>query len=105
VASDFRFKRLFKTHGATVTMQFEDRSLQAFEGETVATALLASGIDFTRTTPVSGSARAPFCMMGTCFECLMEIDQVPNRQACMVQVADGMVIRRMHGARNVDQGE
>ncbi len=105
MANDFRFKRQLELNGATVTIQFEGRSLQAFEGESVATALLANGVDFTRTTPVSGSPRAPFCMMGTCFECLMEIDRVPNRQSCMVQVADGMVIRRMNGARNVEQDE
>ena len=105
MASVLKFKRRFNSDATQVTLQFESRSVQAFNGETVAAALLANGIDFTRTTPVSGSARAPYCMMGTCFECLMEIDHVPNRQACMVQVADGMVIRRMHGARDVEQGE
>lgn len=105
MASDFRFKRQFKLDPATVTIQFEGRSVQAFEGETIAAALLANGIDFTRTTPVSGSARTPFCMMGTCFECLVEIDGVPNCQACMVQVADGMVIRKMRGVRDIGRGE
>lgn len=105
MANDFRFKRQFESNAHPVTIRFEDRTLQAFEGVTVAAALLANGIDFTRTTPISGSARAPFCMMGTCFECLMEIDQVPNRQACMMQVADGMVIRKMHGVRALKHGE
>ena len=30
-------------------------------------------------------------MMGACYDCLVEIDGV-NRQACMVQVAEGMEI-------------
>ena len=36
-------------------------------------------------------------MMGVCFECVMEIDGVLNRQACQVQVSEGMRIRRQHG--------
>ena len=52
----------------------------------------------TRTTPVSGEPRAPYCMMGVCFECLMEIDGAANQQACLVTVADGMRINRQLGA-------
>lgn len=40
-------------------------------------------------------------MMGACFECLVEIDGVPNQQACMTQVQQGMTIRSMIGARGV----
>jgi predicted molibdopterin-dependent oxidoreductase YjgC len=37
--------------------------------------------------------------MGVCFDCLVEIDGVANRQSCLVMAADGMRIRRQHGAR------
>jgi predicted molibdopterin-dependent oxidoreductase YjgC len=40
-------------------------------------------------------------MMGVCFECLVEIDGVPNRQGCMTPVREGMQVRRMNGARSV----
>jgi len=40
-------------------------------------------------------------MMGVCFECLMEIDGIPNRQACMVTVAPGMRIARQLGSRKL----
>jgi predicted molibdopterin-dependent oxidoreductase YjgC len=39
--------------------------------------------------------------MGVCFDCLMEIDGVPNQQACMIRVRDGMKVRRQHGAASV----
>jgi D-hydroxyproline dehydrogenase subunit gamma len=45
-----------------------------------------------RTTPVSGAQRGPFCMMGVCFDCLVEIDEQPNCQACTTRVAPGMRI-------------
>lgn len=68
----------------------------AVEGDTVATALLAAGIGATRRSPVSGAPRAAYCLMGVCFECLVEIDGVPNRQGCLVPVADGMAVRRQN---------
>jgi D-hydroxyproline dehydrogenase subunit gamma len=64
---------------------------------TVAAALLESGALACRTTPVSGAPRGPFCMMGVCFDCLVEIDGAPNVQACMTRVRDGMRVRAMSG--------
>lgn len=80
-----------------VRFTFEGQSLEALEGDTVAAAVLSANAGFTRTTPVSGTRRAPYCMMGVCFECLMQIDGVANQQACMVQVREGMVVRRQLG--------
>ncbi|MCL4744727.1 MAG: (2Fe-2S)-binding protein [Burkholderiaceae bacterium] len=83
--------------GGRVRLSFEDQPIEALEGDTVAAAVLSSNPGFTRTTPVSGARRAPYCMMGVCFECLMQIDGVANQQACMVQVREGMVVRRQLG--------
>ena len=91
------FRRLSEQPADTVTVNIEDRLVEVPSGETVAAAVLVASLGHTRTTPVSGAPRAPVCMMGVCFECLMEIDGVPNRQACQVQVAEGMTIRRQHG--------
>jgi predicted molibdopterin-dependent oxidoreductase YjgC len=68
-------------------------------GDSVAAAMLAAGLDAFRTTPVSGRLRGPYCMMGTCFDCLTMIDGRPNQQACMIQTRAGMVIERQNGAR------
>jgi predicted molibdopterin-dependent oxidoreductase YjgC len=78
---------------------FEGRSLSARQGDTLAAALLAAGVGHFRATPVSASPRAPWCMMGVCFDCLVEIDGVASRQACMIAVAEGMRVRRQHGAK------
>ncbi len=80
---------------------FEGRRLPAHDGDSVAAALLANGCGPFRATAVSASPRAPWCMMGICFDCLVEIDGTANRQACLVPVADGMRIRRQHGARTL----
>jgi predicted molibdopterin-dependent oxidoreductase YjgC len=85
----------------TVRLTFNDQHLNVPAGVTVAAALLMSGVSRFRATPVSESPRAPYCMMGVCFECLVEIDGVPNRQSCLVQVAEGMRIRSQEGARDL----
>lgn len=95
------FRRLHDDARPAVTIHLDGEAIPAREGDTVAAAMLAAGIDQTRTTPVSGAPRLPFCMMGVCFDCLMEIDGLPNRQACMVRVRDGMQVRRQVGARAV----
>jgi NADH dehydrogenase/NADH:ubiquinone oxidoreductase subunit G len=33
-------------------------------------------------------------MMGVCFECLIEIDGIPNQLACMIPVREAMKIKR-----------
>lgn len=95
------FRRLPDDPRATVTIHLDGEPVTAREGDSVAAAMLAAGVVHTRTTPVSGAPRLPYCMMGVCFDCLMEIDGVPNRQACQVRVRDGMRVRRQEGARGV----
>jgi D-hydroxyproline dehydrogenase subunit gamma len=76
--------------------------LQVPRQHTLAAALLGSGVHTFRHTPVSGQPRGPLCMMGVCFECLVEVDGVPNQQACMLEVASGMRVRLQSGARHLE---
>ena len=69
-----------------------DQSIAAAVGDTVAAALLASGRWAFRRDQAN-APRGPFCLMGVCQECLVEIDGVPNRRSCVVPVVNGMRIR------------
>ena len=84
-----------------VTIEFNGQPLRVPSGRSVAAALLASGVTPLRTTPVSGAPRAPYCMMGVCFECLVTIDGVGNRQGCLIAVAEGMRVETQRGKREV----
>lgn len=87
------FRRLPETTAApTVTVMVDGERMAVRQGDTVAAALLLSGAKQTRVSPVSGGPRAPYCMMGVCFECLVTIDGIGNRQGCLIEVADGMRI-------------
>jgi len=92
------FKRLGDT-GATLTFKVDGQPIRARAGDTVAAALLAAGIDHCRTTPVSGAPRAPYCLMGVCFDCLVTIDGIGSRQACLVPVREGMAVETQLGKR------
>lgn len=79
--------------GPRVDVTWDGETFSLSEGSNLAAALLAAGVDVFRHTPVSNAPRAPFCMMGACFDCLVEIHGV-TRQACMLEVTEGMVIAR-----------
>jgi predicted molibdopterin-dependent oxidoreductase YjgC len=96
------FKRLNYINEPTITIMIEDRQIEVPASDSVAAAMLAAGIVVARTTPVSGAHRGPYCMMGTCFECLVEIDGVPNQQACQTQVREGMNVTVQKGLRAIE---
>lgn len=95
------FRRLQPDAPPRVTFTIAGRSVEAVEGETVAAALLAAGFEYCRVTPVSGAPRAPYCMMGVCFDCLVTIDGLGNRQACLTEVRNGMVVEIQDGKREL----
>jgi D-hydroxyproline dehydrogenase subunit gamma len=80
---------------ADVQVDLDGTRVLARSEDTVAGLLLRLDAPETyRRSAVTGAARAPLCMMGVCFECLVEIDGQKNQQGCMVRVRDGMRIRR-----------
>lgn len=85
--------------GARLSFTFDGKPLTGRDGDTVAASLLANGITACRETPVSDTPRAPYCMMGVCFDCLVVIDGVGNRQGCLVPLREGMRIETQHGRR------
>jgi predicted molibdopterin-dependent oxidoreductase YjgC len=85
-----------------VDVVFDGMPLRLPDGANLAAALLVAGVSVFRETPVSGAPRAPFCMMGACFDCLVEIDGVV-RQAGMVDVSDGLIVRKPHSGEVLDE--
>ena len=100
--AESKFKRLsFGARSAGVKLVIDGRTVEANEHDTVAAAMLAAGLEHCRTTPVSGAPRAPYCMMGVCFDCLVAIDGVGNAQACLVRVREGMRVDIQRGKREL----
>jgi predicted molibdopterin-dependent oxidoreductase YjgC len=85
-----------------IEISVDGRPVAARAGDTLAVALLCAGVASFRHTPVSGQPRSPLCLMGVCFDCLVEVDGVQNVQSCMVEVRAGMKIRLPLGARHIE---
>ncbi len=92
------FRRLPGGDGRRITVSVEGRPTTMPAGQSVAAALFAAGLAACRTTPASGRPRGPFCMMGVCFDCLVVVDGMANRQACMTEATEGMRITRQRGS-------
>ncbi|WP_454683314.1 (2Fe-2S)-binding protein [Ancylobacter moscoviensis] len=88
---------------AAGTLVFDGRSIAFQAGDSVATALIAAGVGRFRDHPRDAAPRAPYCMMGVCFECLVEIDGRQNQQACLIPARDGMVVHVQTGARQIPE--
>ena len=88
---DLRILKDFR-RGQPVRIEVDGEPVQAFEGETVATALLASGRRIFRHTP-GGSPRGLYCGMGICFDCVVEVDGESSVRSCITLVRPGMKVR------------
>lgn len=72
--------------------------LRAFEGESVAAALLAAERTRTlRMTARRAEARGLYCIIGLCFDCVITIDGQPGVRACQTEVRPGMRIDSQSG--------
>ncbi len=91
------FKQLPNDQIETVEVTLNGQKVQTPQGTTVAALALTQSLRFTRTTPISESKRAPFCMMGVCYDCLMSIDGKANQRACATYVQNGMQIETQQG--------
>ncbi len=96
------FKRLQAVARAAddIAIELDGETVTVPAAVSVAAALLYLDAIPMRNTLVSGAPRAPFCMMGVCFECLIEIDGVGDQRACQVQVRRGMRVRLQLSSHN-----
>ncbi len=80
----------------TITFYFEGMPLKAKPSDTIASALIANGIDIFGWTE-KGRARGFFCAIGKCSSCLVVVNGTPNVRACITKVKDGMRVERQIG--------
>ena len=77
-----------RREGPAFQFAFNDHVIDAYDGETIAAALIAAG-EWTFRTTREGDGRGPFCGMGVCGECLVSVDGAPRR-ACFEKAAPGL---------------
>src|SRR3954453_2931676 len=81
----------------------DGEAIDAAPGDTVAAALLRAGVTtFTRSIKYH-RPRGPFCLAGSCGQCLMRVDGVPSLPACRVKAQEGMACERQNGPLGVEK--
>lgn len=78
--------------GKAIKITVDGKSMEANEGETIATVLLSAGIQTFRFSQKNKTPRGIYCGMGICYECLVTVDGVHAVRACVTPIVDGMVI-------------
>jgi sarcosine oxidase, subunit alpha len=79
-----------------LTFTFDGKSVAAYHGETVGTALCADGVQTLSRSFKYHRRRGLLCAAGRCPNCLMTVDGVPNVRACIAPVRSGAVVRSQH---------
>lgn len=87
--NDWRFEGGV-ARGAEIEILVDGMPLRAYDGESVAAALLAAGRRSLRTTGRLHGPRGLYCGIGLCFDCVMRIDGRPNVRTCQTPVRAGM---------------
>lgn len=94
------FRFISRASVPQVQLWINEQQVQVPAGISVWAAMAQSGQQTTRLAPVTEQERSAYCAMGVCFECLVEIDGIPNRQACLTPVEEGMRIERQYITEN-----
>lgn len=71
--------------------------VEAYPGETIATALLAADRPIARRTARRGAPRGVFCAIGVCHDCRMVVDGEANVRTCLVLARPGMIVGTQSG--------
>jgi predicted molibdopterin-dependent oxidoreductase YjgC len=82
-----------QTQPVAVHFRFDNTAFEAPSGLTIAAGLLFNGIFSWRTTRVAGMPRGLFCGIGTCFDCLVDVNDSVAVRACMTVLSEGDDVR------------
>ncbi|MFB4168209.1 (2Fe-2S)-binding protein [Virgibacillus sp. JSM 102003] len=80
-----------------VTITFNGVDYQAYEGESIAAALLANHIRVLRYSEKNREPRGIYCGIGHCYECRVTVDGKRSVRSCITNVRDQMCIESQDG--------
>ena len=92
------------SRGRPVEFLFNGEPVQAYEGETIATALIAAGNWIFHMTRKKSDPRGVYCNIGVCHSCLINVDGKRNVRACQTPVSPGCrVTSQTYAERGPDE--
>ena len=75
-----------------ITIFVNHQPLEAFEGETLAAALWASGLIAIGHNHEAEIPRGMYCGIGHCYECRVTVDGIEDVRSCLISVREGMQV-------------
>jgi NADPH-dependent 2,4-dienoyl-CoA reductase/sulfur reductase-like enzyme/Fe-S-cluster-containing hydrogenase component 2 len=83
-----------------VEFYWQNQPIQGRKGETIASALIANGVDIFGHHPKDHSPLGLFCANGQCSQCLVLVDGKPIK-SCMTKVKPGISVMPVDGLPNI----
>jgi predicted molibdopterin-dependent oxidoreductase YjgC len=77
----------------TGELTFDGRAVPFREGQTVGAALMGAGVSSWRTTRGAGEPRGLFCGIGVCYDCMVTVNGLRSRRACVTPARDGQIVQ------------
>ena len=78
--------------GSEVSFTFNGAAYEGVPGQSIAAALMASGVRELRATRFHKEPRLIFCGIGICFDCVVTINGVANQRACLIEISNDMKV-------------
>ena len=76
--------------GKPLEIFYNGEPVQAYEGETIASALIAAGHWVFQKTRKKNEPRGVYCNIGVCHSCLVVVNGERNVRACQTIVSPGL---------------
>jgi hypothetical protein len=89
--------------GRRFEIEVDGNKIIAYEGETIASAILAAGRRTLRYTPQKGHPRGVYCGIGLCHDCIMTVDGIPNTRTCQTLATPGCRVETQKSAGKLEQ--
>jgi sarcosine oxidase subunit alpha len=87
----------------TVEFSFEGRPVRGYAGDTIGSALYASGRRVFSRSFKYHRPRGLLCCSGACANCMMTVDGIPNVRICVTPARDGAEVRAQNVLGSVDR--
>ena len=85
-----------------VRFKFDGRQVEAYEGDTIGSALYASGRRIFSRSFKYHRPRGLMCCAGQCPNCIVSVDGAPGARACTEQVREGMKVEHVNAVPSLE---
>jgi len=73
---------------------FEGKEVEGLQGDTIASALIAHGIDTMAYSIKKQRPRGFYCAIGNCASCEMNVNGISHVRTCITPLEEDMIVKR-----------